>query len=142
MGVLVRDARTEDAPALASLLTQLGYPVDATTFARRLEHVREGGDRVLVACVGGEPAGLAHLHVAAAIEHDGAAGKLGALVVDERYRRRGVGRALVEAVEAAARGAGCVQLFLTTAERRADAHAFYESVGFERTGRRYVKRFA
>jgi hypothetical protein len=35
-----------------------------------------------------------------------------------------------------------VQLFLTTAERRADAHAFYESVGFERTGRRYVKRFA
>jgi GNAT superfamily N-acetyltransferase len=140
--VLVRDARTEDAPALARLLTQLGYPVDATTLARRLQRVRQSGDRVLVACVDEEPAGLAHLHVAAAIEHDGPAGKLGALVVDERHRRRGVGRALVDAIEAAARSAGCAQLFLTTAERRADAHAFYESVGFEQTGRRYTKRFA
>jgi hypothetical protein len=32
-------------------------------------------------------------------------------------------------------------LFLTTAERRSDAHAFYERLGFERTGRRYAKRF-
>jgi hypothetical protein len=30
---------------------------------------------------------------------------------------------------------------LTTAERRADAHAFYERIGFERTGRRYAKVF-
>jgi GNAT superfamily N-acetyltransferase len=141
VAVLVRDAKAEDAPMLARLLTQLGYPVDTATIAQRLERVRAGGDRVLVACCDGEAAGLAHLHVAAAIEHDGLAGKLGALVVDERRRGRGVGRALVDAIEAQARSTGCVQLFLTTAERRSDAHAFYERLGFERTGRRYVKRF-
>jgi GNAT superfamily N-acetyltransferase len=139
--VVVRDALAEDAAALAGLLTQLGYPVDATTVAVRLERLLEAGDVVLVAWSNGEPAGLAHLHVAPAIEHDGAVAKLGALVVDEKHRGRGVGRALVSATEAAARSSGCVQLFLTTAEHRSDAHAFYEHLGFERTGRRYVKRF-
>jgi hypothetical protein len=28
-------------------------------------------------------------------------------------------------------------LFLTTSERRDDAHAFYEQLGLERSGRRY-----
>jgi hypothetical protein len=30
-------------------------------------------------------------------------------------------------------------LFLTTSERRKDAHAFYRSLGFEETGRRFAK---
>jgi N-acetylglutamate synthase-like GNAT family acetyltransferase len=138
--VVVREAQVEDTPALARLLTQLGYPVEPGSLARRLERLLLTGDRVLVACVDEGVAAVAHLHVAPAIEHDGAVGKLGALVVDERCRGRGVGRALVESVEEAARAAGCVQLFLTTAERRADAHTFYERVGYARTGRRYVKR--
>ena len=35
---------------------------------------------------------------------------------------------------------GCCLVFLTTAARRADAHAFYERIGFEETGRRFTKR--
>jgi GNAT superfamily N-acetyltransferase len=61
-------------------------------------------------------------------------------VVDERVRRRGVGAALMRAVEQEARARGCVLLFLTTAERRDDAHAFYRGIGLEETGRRFAKR--
>jgi GNAT superfamily N-acetyltransferase len=139
--VLVREVRPEDAAAIAALLTELGYPVEVDAMPLRLAHVHESGDLVFVAELDGGVAGLAHLHVSPAIEYDRPAAKLSALVVDQRRRRSGIGRALVDAVEAEARSRGCGLLFLTTAERRADAHRFYERLGFERTGRRYAKYF-
>ena len=140
MDLTVRDALPEDAGAIAILLGQLGYPAEPAAVESRLERLRIVGDRVVVAEVGGRVAGLAHLHVSPAIEYDGDAAKVSALVVDERFRRRGVGEALMRAVEDEARARGCVILFLTTAERREDAHAFYRSIGLEETGRRFAKR--
>jgi GNAT superfamily N-acetyltransferase len=137
MDLTVRDARASDAEDLARLLDQLGYPTAPSAIEARLERLAVVGDRVFVADVDGRAVGLAHLQVAPALEHERPAGKIGALVVDEAHRGRGVGRALVHAVEDEARLRGCGLLFLTTAERRDDAHAFYERVGFEQTGRRY-----
>jgi GNAT superfamily N-acetyltransferase len=136
-GPLIRDAWPVDAPVVAELLAELGYPTDAATVAGRLERLAIVGDRVLVAEVDGEVAGLAHLQVTPAIEHDRPVARVGALVVAESRRRQGIGRALVEAAEAEARARNCVLLFLTTSELRDDAHAFYELLGLERTGRRY-----
>jgi GNAT superfamily N-acetyltransferase len=135
----IRDARAADADAVARLLTALGYPTGAEAVESRLERLTVVGDRVIVAELDGEVVGLAHLQVSPALERDRPAAKLGALVVDDAHRGHGVGRALVEAAEAEARLRGCELLFLTTAERRDDAHAFYASVGFEHTGRRYTR---
>jgi GNAT superfamily N-acetyltransferase len=137
MDPTIRDARPADADAIARLLTQLGYPTEAEAMASRLDRLLIVGDRVVVAEVDGAVVGLAHLQVTPAIERDRPAAKLGALVVDEAQRGHGIGRALVEAMEAEARRRGCELLYLTTAERRDDAHAFYERVGLEHTGRRY-----
>ena len=138
MAVEIRDARPDDAEAIARLLGQLGYPADSAAVARRLTGL--GEDRLLVAESDGTVAGLAQLHVSPSLEYDRPAAKLAALVVDEAFRRHGVGRALVDAMENEARTRGCELLYLTTAERRADAHAFYERLGLEYTGRRYAKR--
>ena len=137
MDLTIRDVRPDDAEAIAGLLTQLGYPTEPAAVERRLERLQVVGDRVVVAELDGQVVGLAHLQVTPAIERDRPAAKLGALVVDEAHRGQGIGRALVEAAEAEARLRGCELLFLTTAERRDDAHAFYESLGLELTGRRY-----
>jgi len=139
-GPLIREARTEDASAVAGLLGQLGYSVAVPALTARLERLRAAGDRLFVAETAGRVVGLANLHVSPSLEYDAPAAKLGALVVDHESRGQGIGRALVEAVEAEARARGCVVLFLTTAERRAGAHAFYERLGLEQTGRRYGKR--
>jgi N-acetylglutamate synthase-like GNAT family acetyltransferase len=135
----VRDAREEDSAAIADLLGQLGYPASAGAMPARIDRMRAAGDRVVVAEVDGSVAGLAALHVSPSLEHSTPAGKLAALVVDEAHRGTGLGRALVDAMEAEARERGCGVFFLTTAEGRADAHAFYERLGLERTGRRYAK---
>jgi GNAT superfamily N-acetyltransferase len=138
-GPLIRDARADDAAAIATLLGQLGYPVEPEAVPPRLERLAAAGDRAVVAEVDGDVVGLASLRVSQSIEYDTSAGQLASLVVDEAHRGMGVGRALVEAMEAEARARGCGAFFVTTAERRADAHAFYERLGLDHTGRRYGK---
>lgn len=140
MGLKIRDACPEDAQALAPLVHQLGYPTSAEALARRLALlVASEADCLVVAELEGQVVGLAGVHVSLALEYDEPAAKLSAIVVDERCRRRGIGEALVAAVEEEARRRGCRLIFLTTAERRGDAHAFYRRLGFEETGRRFAK---
>jgi GNAT superfamily N-acetyltransferase len=136
----IRDAEPRDAPALAELLGQLGYATTADAVEARLARLGASpADLLLVAEVDGEVAGVAGLHVSPSVEHDGDAAKVSAIVVEEQLRGTGVGRALMAALEAEARLRGCVLIFLTTAERRSDAHAFYRSLGYEETGRRFAK---
>lgn len=137
MSLTVRAARPDDSESIADLLGQLGYPVDSGAISPRLERLVLLGDTVAVAELDGKVAGLAHLQVSPAIEHDRPAAKLGALVVDQSSRGRGVGRALVDAMQDEARSRGCALFYVTTSERRDDAHEFYEAIGLERTGRRY-----
>jgi len=133
----VRDARASDAAAIGGLLAQLGYPVESATVEARLQRLAVVGDRVVVGEIDDVVVGLGHLQVTPTIEYDRPAAKIGALVVDAAHRGQGVGRALVQALEDEARLRGCEVLFLTTSEHRDDAHAFYEHVGLQQTGRRY-----
>lgn len=136
----IRDARRGDAKALAALVGQLGYQASAAGVARRIERLASSeADRVIVAELDGEVVGLASVHTSFSIEYDRPAAKVSAIVVDERHRRRGIGHRLAAELEAEARQRGCCLIFLTTAERRKDAHAFYERIGFEETGRRFAK---
>ena len=138
--VEIRDAGPADAPELAELLGQLGYPTEASAVVRRLDRLGASGvDRVLVAVDGGIVVGMVSVHVSRSLEYDGDAAKLSAVVVDERRRGTGVGRALIAAAGAEARARGCEVLWLTTAEHRAGAHAFYRALGFEETGRRFAR---
>jgi ribosomal protein S18 acetylase RimI-like enzyme len=73
------------------------------------------------------------------VEHDEPGCEVAGLVVDERFRRRRIGELLMEALEREARARGGKTMVLNTAHRRADAHAFYESLGYGHTGRRYAR---
>ena len=53
------------------------------------------------------------------------------MVVDENYRKRGIGKLLMDYVVAQAKEAGCYKIMLTSDKRRAEAHEFYRSLGFE-----------
>ncbi len=143
MDLTIRDARPGDAEGLATLIGQLGYPAAAEAVARRVERLRASeADRLVVAELDGALVGLAGLHISLSVEYDEPAAKLSAIVVDERHRRRGIGEALVAAMETEARRRGCRLIFLTTAESRETAHTFYQGIGFEETGRRFAKRLA
>ena len=65
-----------------------------------------------------------------------------ALVVSGTHRRQGVGVRLVEAAESHFIERGAAVSIVTSANRRADAHAFYERHGYTFDGRRYKKALA
>jgi GNAT superfamily N-acetyltransferase len=135
--VQVRRAAPDDLPGLAALLGELGYPASPEELERRLARLH---GEVFVAADDGEPLGLAALQILHVLQRDAPAARLTALVVREDARGRGVARVLIDAVEAAARQAGCDHLHVTTANHRADAHAAYRALGFEDTGVRFAKR--
>lgn len=138
--VAIRPADDADAPDLAALLAHLGYPADAADLPDRLLRLRSGGDDAFVAVLDGEMVGLATVHARAVLHVARPVAQLTALVVPPAMRGRGVGRALVAAAEQWARAQGADRLVVTTALHRADAPLFYERLGFEHTGRRYVRK--
>lgn len=74
------------------------------------------------------------------IEHVSRYGEISALVTDSERRRSGIGRALVAFAEKRAAEKGCEGTWLASGfQRKDDAHLFYESLGYEKTGYRFVK---
>lgn len=137
--ITVRRANNEDAANIAVLLTQLGYPVDASEIPSRLDRMHKIGAAAWVALDEEQIVGLVTAHILAVINRTGDVAQLTTLVVDESVRGKGIGRALVDAVEEYARKAGCERLSVTTHLDREGAHAFYARMGFDHTGRRYGK---
>jgi GNAT superfamily N-acetyltransferase len=138
--VEVRRATADDAPALAALLADLGYPADATDVPERLERLRGSGDDAFVALVDASIVGLATVHSRVVLHTARPVAQLTALVVSPTARGHGVGRALVGLAERWALERGAERLVVTTALHRAEAPVFYERLGFAHTGRRYVKQ--
>ena len=61
------------------------------------------------------------------------------MVVDERERGSGVGALLLEEVEAWAASRGATDILVNSHLRRERAHRFYERLGYDRTGYRFLK---
>ena len=137
--VTIRSAATGDALAVSALLTELGYPIPASSVPDRVERLMATGWATALVAVDGTPVGLVTGHVLPVLHADGQVARLTALVVAPSARGRGVGRRLVEAIEGWARSKGCARIAVTTAQHRTGAHAFYERIGYEHTGRRYAK---
>ena len=72
----------------------------------------------------------------------GAGGRVGGMWVDPAWRRRGVGRALLDAVLGWARESGFARLGLWAPAHRPAALALYRGAGFQETGRRRPLRAA
>jgi GNAT superfamily N-acetyltransferase len=53
------------------------------------------------------------------------------VVVDETYRRRGIGRQIMQYAADRARAAGCYKVGLTSTKSRTGAHKFYQDLGYE-----------
>ncbi|HUB03564.1 MAG TPA: GNAT family N-acetyltransferase [Solirubrobacteraceae bacterium] len=138
--VTIRLATQRDAEAIAPLLGQLGYPASADELGERIERLTDRPDgEVLIAELDGDVVGLAAYQLIDVIERPDPQCRITSLVVDDRFRRRGVAYALLHTIEETARDFGCFRLEVTTRPDRADALAFYLAAGFEERPRRLTK---
>lgn len=138
----VRPALLGDAPALASLSAQLGYTVTLREIQERLPRYAECDHVLIAVAVDCANRVLGWIQVAESDSLvDGAGIHIQGLVVDQRFRREGIGRQLVEGACNWAKSRGHDQISVRSNAKRKGAHDFYPSLGFERvkTQRVYKK---
>jgi GNAT superfamily N-acetyltransferase len=95
---------------------------------------------MIVAEAAGEVVGLVSAQVGHALEFDGVYARITAMVVDTRWRGRGLGRSLMRQMEEWCRQRNAQSVILTSGHHRPDAHRFYQAIGYNATGLRFTKR--
>jgi GNAT superfamily N-acetyltransferase len=138
----IRPPARDDAAALASLMGELGYPVSPQVLWSRIDAMASPSHCTLVAEVDGKVAGFVGCSALAIYESDIPTCWIMALAVASPFRRHGVGRALLQAVERWCAHRGIPDIRLHSGEARAEAHGFYEACGFSRAGARFKKALA
>ncbi len=136
----IRPVRLTDAPAIAALLGQLGYPTEVEDVAPRLGHVLGHDAGMLIYELEREAVGLVAYHLVHLLYRPRPHCRITALVVREDRRRRGIARALLAAVESRAREQACSRLEVTTRPDREEALGLYLGFGFSERPVRLVKR--
>ena len=114
----IRRARASDAAAIASLIQR--YVSSGTLLPRSPEFIAERPIDFFVATVDGRVIGCVHLD-----EYSPSLAEVRSLAVDPAYQGRGVGVALVDAVEHLARQREYATLFAVT-----NNEAFFQSRGY------------
>jgi GNAT superfamily N-acetyltransferase len=137
---MIRLARLEDAQALATLMEQLGYPTSSTHMRERLARLLQHPEyQTWVAEADGKVIGMAGACLGYFYEKHGVYGRLLALVVDGQMQHQGIGTSLVQAVEAWVQEQGGVSIAINSGNQRPAAHRFYQHLGYQLTGVRFVK---
>lgn len=127
----VRAMTAADAERVATLSGELGYPSTPEQIAARFRAMQEHPDAsVLVASdADGLVRGWVHVYGHRQMESEGAA-EVGGLVVESESRGHGIGTMLLAAAESWARGRGYARVTLRSNVIRADAHRFYQRLGY------------
>lgn len=107
--------------------------LDALPVGRWQEFFDDRGVHTLVAVDGGVYAGTASFGASRFPDYGGE-GEVISLYLRPEYTGRGLGRALIESAIASLANMGFDAVFLWVLEENAGARAFYERVGFRRSG--------
>jgi len=141
--LIIRYAQPGDAAALAQLMCELGYETTKSEMQIRLQRIAtDQRYRTFVAVCDGNVCGMIGTLTYPSIEHNDPSGRIVALVILRTMRRRGIGRALLATAEKDFAQRGIRRIRLNTQLAREDAHKFYESLGYERNGWRFVKQLS
>lgn len=141
---VIRPATAADAPALAALVTQLGYPSPAEAIPQRLGNLARSRDATVL--VAEDSAGNVVAMMAAqilwTIHNDAPLAWLTGLIVLDSARGKGIGSLLLGRAEEWAQQKGAHKISLSSALHRVDTHSYYDNRGYERSGLRFTKKLA
>lgn len=120
-----------DAVAVTQLSAQLGYDIAQNQVAKNIRAIQKcENDTAYVAMDDNEVVGWIHIFYTSRIETTSFC-EIGGLIVDERYRGKGIGKLLVEKAKSWTISKRCKDLRVRTNVKRSDTHKFYEAAGFE-----------
>lgn len=139
----IRPASLSDASDLARLMEQLGYPTGVLEMEARLTGILSQSDyHTLVAERNGHLVGMIGVRLGLYYERNGVYGQIVALSVEQEQRGQHIGSSLVAEGERWLKMRGVQTIIVNSGMHRQDAHRFYEHLGYQATGLRFVKMLA
>jgi GNAT superfamily N-acetyltransferase len=128
----IRRAKSADAPQLAVLTGQLGYPATAAQIRERLRRIQPASQNAVFVADSSRDGVVGWLHVSrdALLESEIRA-EVNGLVVADGQRSLGAGARLLAAAEDWARKHRCKSMSVRSNVIRERAHKFYERNGYE-----------
>jgi ribosomal protein S18 acetylase RimI-like enzyme len=145
-GVSIQRARLADLgellPLVEAFQREEGYAAGDAALREALAALlrEDGAGRVLIAREAGAPIGYAALCYGYSIEFRGRDAFVDELYVAPAQRGRGLGRALLRALEAEARAAGVRKLHLEVEQQNASARRLYVAESFRANGRELLSK--
>jgi GNAT superfamily N-acetyltransferase len=142
--LVIRKASPQDLRAILALYAEPdiddGHVLDLSDAERIYERMqRYPNYATYVAVLEGEVVGTFSLLIMDNLAHMGApSGVVEDVVVRSRWRGKGVGRRMMRFAVERCREAGCYKMALSSNLKRARAHSFYESLGFQRHGYSFI----
>jgi len=130
--VKIRRARSSDAPQLAELTTQLGYPTTPAAVSKILRKMKTAGTNQLFVAESSAQQVIGWTHVS--IDHlleTGTRAEINGLIVADGHRSLGAGALLLDAAEAWAREHGALEMSVRSKIQRERAHHFYLRQGYD-----------
>ncbi|MEM1254731.1 MAG: GNAT family N-acetyltransferase [Cyanobacteria bacterium P01_H01_bin.21] len=146
MTLIVRPGTVEDLSQILTVYNQSGLEHDAiltlTDVEKWFKQIQRYPRYTLwVACLAQRVVGtFALLIMDNLVHHSSPSGIVEAVGVLPGLQGQGIGRQMMDVAIAQCRSAGCYKLILSTNLKRTAAHAFYESLGFEKHGYSYRVR--
>ncbi|PEL13259.1 GNAT family N-acetyltransferase [Bacillus sp. AFS017336] len=142
--MIIREVKETDVQDLSSLMNQFGYPTTEQEMRVRYEKIKNNPHYfTIVAEVDDTIVGIVGLFRGHFYERNEVSVRIVAFVVDERYRKIGIGKQLIAKAEKWAKDVGALGIGLTSGKRdeREVAHRFYKRLGYVDSSIGYVKKF-
>ena len=127
----IRNALKTDVSEIAELTQQLGYSIDKNYLKNKFESILEKAGHTIFIAEDNDRKVIAYIHALSKdllISIDSV--EIGELVVDEKYRRKGIGKQLIQKVDEWAIENGYQNVIVGSSNKRTTSHSFYPSVGF------------
>lgn len=128
----IRRAKNSDAPRLAELAGQLGYPTTLAQLRERMRRIQPASQHAVFVAESAKDGVIGWLHVSRQpLLEEELRAEVNGLVVADGQRSLGAGARLLVAAEDWARKRGCKGMSVRSNVIRERAHKFYERNGYE-----------
>jgi N-acetylglutamate synthase-like GNAT family acetyltransferase len=137
----IRNATYHDAPAIKSLLQQLGYTSSNSLLVDQLETKFGNGDhQVIVYELKKEVVGFISVHYLPELGFDGGIAVITYLAIEETIKDHGIEKALDDFITQQARTRKCERIQVHCMDWRVADHQFYKQQGYQEYPKYYTKR--
>lgn len=139
---MIREATPDDCSGIAKICEyDLGYKCDEALVRKQLSSLDKNRECVFAAICDNNVVGFIHVEKYEVLYFQPMANILG-LAVSSEYRRRGIGRALLNKAEEWAKSRSISLMRLNSGSSRKEAHNFYRNAGYneEKEQIRFLKQ--